>query len=58
MPIYKLINNKYNGNWEKCNYELYENYSCNNREELCKKEGEIIRKFKDDEIMGSGSRSP
>jgi hypothetical protein len=48
-PIYKLIQDKYNGNWEECYYELYENYSCNNREELCKKEGEIIRLFKDDE---------
>jgi len=47
--VYKVINNKYDGNWEECYYELYENYSCNNKEELCKKEGEIIRKFKDDE---------
>ena len=48
MPIYKLINRKYNGNWDECYYELYENCSCNNREELCKKEGEVIRQFKDD----------
>ncbi len=47
--IYRLINNKYNGNWEDCYYELYENYSCNNKEELCKKEGEVIRLFKNDE---------
>lgn len=31
--------NDYN-NWY---IELYENYPCNNKEELCKKEGEIIR---------------
>ena len=47
--VYKVINMKYNGNWEECYYELYENYHCNNREELCKKEGEVIRQFKDDE---------
>lgn len=46
--LYKLINAKYEGNWDKCYYELYENYSCNNREELCKREGEIIRQFKND----------
>ena len=47
--VYRLIQYKYNGNWKECYYELYENYSCNNREELYKKEGEVIRKFKDDE---------
>ena len=26
--------------------ELLENYSCNNKEELCKREGELIREFK------------
>ena len=47
--IYKLINDKYDGNWDQCYYELYENYSCSNKEELCKREGEIIRLFKSDE---------
>lgn len=47
--VYKLIKSKYNGNWEECYYELFENYSCNSKEELHKKEGEIIRKFKNDE---------
>ena len=47
--VYKLINSKYNGDWSVCYYELYENYSCNNKEELCKKEGDIIRLFKNDE---------
>ena len=28
--------------------ELIENYSCNNREELSKREGEIIREYKPD----------
>lgn len=41
-----LIINKYNGDWSNCYYELYENYICNNREELNKKEGEIIRLFR------------
>ena len=30
-------------NWEDWFIELYENYPCNNKEELCKREGEIIR---------------
>ena len=30
-------------NWDDWYIELYENYPCNNREELNKKEGEIIR---------------
>jgi hypothetical protein len=47
--VYRLIQDKYDGNWQECYYELYENYSCNNKEELCKKEGEIIRLFKNDE---------
>ncbi len=47
--LYKLIKSKYNDDWSVCYYELYENYSCNNKEELCKKEGEIIRQFKKDE---------
>jgi len=45
----KLIIEKYNDDWSVCYYELYENYSCNSKEELNKKEGEIIRKFKEDE---------
>jgi hypothetical protein len=47
--VYKLINDRYEGNWSVCYYELYENYSCNSKEELCKKEGEVIRQFKNDE---------
>ena len=37
--IYTTINN----DWDNWYIELYENYSCKNKEELCKKEGEIIR---------------
>lgn len=37
--IYKTINNK----WEDWYIELYEDYPCENKEQLNKKEGEIIR---------------
>ena len=47
--VYKTINDKYNGDWKECYYELYENFSCSNKDELSKKEGEIIRLFKNDE---------
>lgn len=47
--INKLIEEKYNNDWSNCYIELYENYACNNKEELCKKEGEIIRLFINDE---------
>jgi hypothetical protein len=46
--IKKLINDKYNNDWSVCYIELYENFPCNSKEELCKKEGEIIRIFKND----------
>ena len=32
-----------NGNWGDWYIELYEFYACNSKEELCKREGEIIR---------------
>ena len=32
-----------NGNWDDWYIELYENYPCNNKNELEKREGEIIR---------------
>ena len=47
--VYKIIHTKYNEKWNECYYELYQNCPCNNIEELRKKEGEIIRLFKDDE---------
>lgn len=34
-----------NGDWDNWYIELYENYPCNSREELLKKEGEIIRQI-------------
>jgi hypothetical protein len=30
-------------NWDDWYIELYENYPCNNKEELCQREGEVIR---------------
>jgi hypothetical protein len=47
--LFQSIQNKYNGDWSACYYELLENCSCSSKEDLCKKEGEIIRKFKADE---------
>jgi hypothetical protein len=41
--VYKYIYDKYDGDFENCYIELYENFSCETKEELCKKEGEIIR---------------
>jgi hypothetical protein len=32
-----------NGNWDNWYIELYEVYPCENKQELCKREGEIIR---------------
>ncbi len=39
FKLYVEVNN----DWSNWYIELYENYPCNNREELCKREGEIIR---------------
>ena len=39
--LYKNINNK----WDNWFIELYENYSCNNKKQLLKREGEIIREI-------------
>ena len=39
--IYTTINN----NWDNWYIELYELYPCNCKEELCKKEGEVIREI-------------
>lgn len=40
-PLYKSINN----NWNEWYIELYEEYNCENKEELRKREGEIIRQI-------------
>lgn len=37
--LYKEVNN----DWTNWYIELYENYSCSSKEELCKREGEVIR---------------
>ena len=39
MKLYIEVNN----DWSNWYIELYENYSCENREQLLKREGEIIR---------------
>ena len=39
MLIYRTIND----NWNDWYIELYEDYPCDNKEQLCKREGEIIR---------------
>ena len=39
--IYKTINN----NWDDWYIELYEEYPCENKEQLCKREGEVIREI-------------
>ncbi len=49
ISLYRYINEKYNGDWSVCYIELYESYPCNNKQELDKREGEVQRKFKDDE---------
>jgi len=43
--LYQYVNNNFNGNWENWYIELYENYHCNNKTELNKREGEIIREI-------------
>jgi hypothetical protein len=37
-----------NGDWSKAYIELYENYECDNKEQLNRREGEIIRKHLND----------
>ena len=44
--MYKYIHNNCNGDWSEWKINLYEDYPCNNEEELTKREGEIIKKFK------------
>jgi hypothetical protein len=40
--------NENNLNWDDCYIELYEEYICENKEQLHKREGEITRQFKTD----------
>jgi len=46
--LYQYIQEYHNGNFQCCYIELLEYYECSNRQELNKKEGEIIRKYKAD----------
>jgi hypothetical protein len=41
MMLYKTINN----NWLPWYIELYEEYPCENKEQLCRREGQIIREI-------------
>lgn len=43
--LYQYIHTTYNGMWNDFYIELFELYSCQSKEELNKKEGEIIRDF-------------
>ena len=47
--IYKYINEIYKGDWSKCYIELLEDFKCDNKEQLNKREGEIIRQYKADD---------
>ena len=41
-----LLYSKVNNNWNNWYIELYEDYPCNTREELGKREGEVMRELK------------
>ena len=43
--LYKYIQDVYKGDWSKCYIKLYEEFKCENKEQLNKREGEIIRDF-------------
>ena len=47
--LYEYVQKNYNGEWSNTYIELLEYCECNDKNELNKKEGEIIRKFKADE---------
>ena len=40
MPLYQKIRET---SWDDWYIELYEKYPCNDKQELCKREGEVIR---------------
>lgn len=46
--LYKYIKENYNGDFKCCYVELLEPYECRNKQELNKREGENIRKYKID----------
>jgi hypothetical protein len=41
----RILYQSINDNWDNWYIELYELYSCNSKEELCKREGEVIREI-------------
>ena len=41
--LYQYVETKYYGNWSNCYIELFENYPCENKEQLNRREGEVIR---------------
>ncbi len=41
--LYQYVNNNFNGDWNNLYIELYEEYPCNNKQLLEKREGEITR---------------
>ena len=46
--LYQYIQENFNGNFKCCYIELIEIFECNNKNELDKKEGEVIRQYKAD----------
>jgi hypothetical protein len=46
--LFQYIQENYNGDFKCCYVELLEKCECNNKQELNKREGEIIRKYKED----------
>jgi hypothetical protein len=47
--LYQYIQENYNGDFKCCYIELLEPFECNNKNELDRKEGELIRKIKTDD---------
>jgi hypothetical protein len=47
--LYKYIFDNYNGDFKCCFIELHQNQSCNDKTELDKIEGELIKQFKADD---------
>lgn len=46
--LFQYIQDNYNGDFKSCYIELLEPYECNNKNELDKREGEVIRQYKAD----------
>lgn len=46
--VFQFVEQDIDQNWDNCYIELYELYPCETKDQLCKREGEIIRKFKND----------